>query len=193
MNSLTLMFPVKKDARLAHPIHALMAQRWSPRSFLPGKDLSTAQVQQLFEAARWTPSSYNLQPWRYLYAHLGEEGFDRLLSLLHPGNRPRARHASLLILSLAETRVEGRDAPNSKAFYDMGAANFALTLQAQDLGLYVHQMGGFDTNKARAQFDLPEGLEPAVMLAVGYLDQAESEDGVPRKERLRQESFARPV
>jgi nitroreductase len=154
------------DTRFA--ITDLLANRWSPRAFEADRPLGEDQIGQLFEAARWAPSSFNGQPWRYRYAVHGTEGFATLVSLLTPHNESWAQHASLLILALAKTSVEGREAPNAYAQYDLGAANFALTTQATAMGLHVHQMAGFDKALAKKTFTLPDDLLPTTMVAVGH-------------------------
>lgn len=149
-------------------LHELLARRWSPRAFAPGRQLAAEAVTALFEAARWAPSSFNAQPWRYRYAAHGGTGFETLRDLLTPHNQAWAQHASLLVLGLVQTRVQGRDQPNAYAQYDLGGANAALTVQATALGLHVHQMAGFDKARAQASFALPPDWEAVVMLAIGY-------------------------
>lgn len=171
-------------------LHPLLQQRWSPRAFVPGKPLSAEQIRLLFEAARWAPSSWNEQPWRYWYAAWGEPGFDDLLDVLVEANRRWARHASLLILSAAAMRFRRNGKPNKHAWYDTGQANFALTMQATAMGLYVHQMGGFSADKAKTLLALPDDIEPVVMIAVGYKGDPDTLDPdlraqeTPHKERL---------
>lgn len=171
-------------------LHPLLQQRWSPRAFVPGKPLRTEQVQLLFEAARWAPSSYNEQPWRYWYALWGESGFDDLLDVLAEANRQWARNASMLILAAASMKYRRNGKPNKHAWYDTGQANFALTVQATAMGLYVHQMGGFSAEKAKELLALPDDIEPVVMMAVGYkgdpymLDADLRRLETPHKERL---------
>ncbi len=149
-------------------LHPLLRQRWSPRSFDPTLPLSPQQIELLFEAARWAPSSYNEQPWRYWYAARGESGFTDLLDLLVPANHAWAYRASLLILSAAQTHFKHNGKPNKHAWYDTGQANFALTVQAAAMGLHVHQMGGFSSERACQRLQLPPQVVPVVMIAVGY-------------------------
>ena len=171
-------------------LHPLLQQRWSPRAFVPGKPLSTEQAEVLFEAARWAPSSWNEQPWRYWYALWGEPGFNDLLEVLVEANRQWARNASMLILSAASMKYRRNGKPNKHAWYDTGQANFALTVQATAMGLYVHQMGGFSAEKAKALLALPDDIEPVVMMAVGYKGDPAILDAdlrpleIPHKERL---------
>jgi nitroreductase len=149
------------------------------------------QVNQLFEAVRWTPSSFNGQPWRYVYAlQHSDDRFEDLLSILNPKNQEWAKNVGLLILGIAKTSVDGREGSNKHAQYDLGAANFALTVQATALGLYVHQMGGFDASLARETFQLAPDHEPMVVLAVGHLEDPAEERPRARKPRLHQTAFA---
>ena len=130
MLSSTIQSP---NAELAHSIEASQAKRWSPYDFESNRQIPDQQVKQLFEAVRWAPSSYNAQPWRYLYAHQGDQAFDRIFKLLMPGNQVWAKDASLLILSMAKHSLDGRPGKNGAAVYDIGAANLALSLQAGEV------------------------------------------------------------
>jgi nitroreductase len=178
------------QASLEHPIHPLLAQRFSPRNFDPNQAISEDQLQQLLEAARWTPSSFNQQPWRYLFAcNRPEDRFEDLLGVLVPKNQQMAKDMGLLLLGVAQTQNEERNSSNRYATYDLGAANFALTVQAMSMGLYVHQMAGFDRELARERFQIGSGYEPTVVLGVGYLAD-EQPDTPPRKPRVLQTEFA---
>lgn len=150
-------------------LHPLLAQRWSPRGFDAGHELSDAELSAILEAARWAPSAANTQPWRFVVARRGEPVYERLVALLAPGNVLWAPAASALILVAAATRND-EGAPQPWARYDAGQAAAHLTVQATALGLTVHQMGGFDAAAAKAEFGLPEGVEPQAVIAVGRLD-----------------------
>ena len=127
-----------------------------------------------FEAARSAPSSYNEQPWRFVMARRqNPEAFERVLQTLAEPNREWAHHAPVLVLSVAKLDFTHSGKPNRHAFYDVGQAAAYLTLQATALGLYVHQMAGFDAAKARQLLSIPQGYEPAAMMAVGYLGDPE--------------------
>jgi nitroreductase len=129
----------------------------------------------MFEAARWAPSSSNQQPWSFVVATRDAPAdFERLLGTLADGNRQWARHAPVLVLSVAKLRFEMSGGPNRHAFYDVGQAVANLTLQAASLGLVVHQMAGFDGERARELFELPEGYEPVTVFAMGYPGDAAS-------------------
>ncbi|MEO0895848.1 MAG: nitroreductase family protein [Bacteroidota bacterium] len=149
-------------------LHPLLKNRWSPRTYDPSFQLSEQEVNLLFEAARWAPSSFNAQPWRYVYAiRQQEQGFQKMIEPLMEGNKTWAKDASMLILSLAKTDYEGRDGTNSYAQYDLGQANFSLVSQASAMGLSVRQMAGFSKSKAKELFQLPDNLIPVAYIAVG--------------------------
>ena len=157
-----------KTAQTSRPIHPLLSQRWSPRAFAD-RPVEAAELVALLEAARWAPSSYNEQPWHFIVAPQAEtESFDRLLGCLSRGNASWAGKAPVLMLAVAQLVDEDGD-PNRHAFYDVGQAVAQMALQALDLGLYMHQMAGFDVEKAQQVFAIPEDFEPAAAMALGYL------------------------
>lgn len=158
-----------KVATSAARVHPLLAHRWSPRGFDRTHVLEDRDLMSLLEAARWSPSANNSQPWRFLVARRGEDAFDRLAGTLVAGNRTWAPTASALVLVAAQTSDEtGR--PRPWALYDTGQAVAALTLQAEADGLSVHQLGGFDTDAARDRFALADDLTPVVVVAIGLHD-----------------------
>ena len=155
-------------------IHELLEKRFSPYAFSP-RSVEPEKLRKLFEAARSAPSSYNEQPWRFVVATRQDpEAFERLLETLGERNRQWARHAPVLVLSVAKLDFSHNGQPNRHALHDVGQAAAYLTLQATALGLYVHQMAGFDAEEARQLLKVPEGYEPAAMMAVGYLGDPES-------------------
>ena len=156
-----------KPADNDHPIHDLLRRRWSPRAFDP-RAIPPAQVRSLLEAARWAPSSYNQQPWRFLIAaREDEDEFARMLGCLVPGNRVWAGRAPLLVLAVAQRAFDdGR--PNRHAAHDVGLAVGQLVLQATALGLFAHQMAGIEADEIRARYALPEGFEPITAIAIGH-------------------------
>ena len=161
--------PVSKTATTTVPVHALLAERWSPRGFDPAHRLEGQQAEALLEAARWAPSANNSQPWRFLLAHRDDTAFGLLADALADGNRPWATTASALLLVAAQTADEnGR--PRPWALYDTGQAVSALSVQAEAEGLHVHQMGGFDADVVRHRLALDDALQPVVVVAVGRRD-----------------------
>jgi nitroreductase len=159
---------VLKKANATYPIHELVAVRWSPRAFDP-HPVEDEKLLSLFEAARWSASGGNGQPWSFVVARQATEPerFARLVRCLMEGNVPWASQAPVLVLSVAQTlREPGK--PNRTALYDLGLAVQNLSLQATALGLYLHQMGGFSPDKARSEFNIPEGYDAVTMFAIGY-------------------------
>ncbi|MBC6697584.1 nitroreductase family protein [Hymenobacter puniceus] len=161
-----------KTAATTYPVHELIRQRWSPRSFA-SQPVAPEALNQVFEAAAWAASAMNEQPWRYIYAHKSDtESFQKLVDCLVPGNQPWAKNAPVLVLSLVKTHYDNGNA-NGAALHDLGMANGNLMLEATALGLHGHFMGGFDAAKAREAFQIPESLQPVAMLALGYLGEAD--------------------
>ncbi|TGE23604.1 nitroreductase family protein [Hymenobacter metallicola] len=161
-----------KTAPTTYPVHELIRNRWSPRSFSP-QPIAPDTLGQVFEAATWAASAMNEQPWRYIYAHRADtEAFQKLVDCLMPGNQPWAKNAAVLILALTKTHYDN-GTPNGAALHDLGLANGNLILEATALGLHGHFMGGFHRDKVQETFQLPENLQPAVIIALGYQGEAE--------------------
>lgn len=171
-----------RRADTATPIHDLLADRWSPRSFDPDFVPPEEAVTALLEAARWAPSAANLQPRRFVVGRRGGEAFRAVTDALSEGNRPWAPRASLLVVAIALTEDE-QGAPFRWAEYDAGQAMAHLTVQAHALGLHVHPMGGFDPEALALAFDLPERAVPISVTAIGALAQA---DRLPERYRARE-------
>ena len=149
-------------------VEGLILRRWSPRVYAD-KEVPAAELKRLFEAARWAPSSSNEQPWAYIVATKDDpENFAKLLSVLVPFNVTWAQHAPVLALAVAALSFAKNGTPNRNAQYDVGAASAWLTVEATSRGLFVHQMAGYDHDKARQVFDIPAGWEPLAAMAIGY-------------------------
>ncbi|AKD03759.1 nitroreductase family protein [Pontibacter korlensis] len=154
-------------------IHTLIENRWSPRAF-SNESVSDEQMEALFEAARWAPSAMNEQPWRFIYATKEDEAaFKQLADCLVEGNS-WAKKASVLFVSIAKKSYDFNGDPNAYAWHDVGLATGNLLLQATELGLHVHLMGGFNAAKAKEVLGIREGFEPVSMGAVGYVGDPES-------------------
>jgi nitroreductase len=159
---------MEKPAEAAHPIHDVLARRWSPRAF-DERPVERETLKSLFEAARWAPSSNNEQPWRFIVASKETStDYDRLFACLVEGNRKWVFRAPVLILSVASLLFEDDGKPNRHALHDTGMAAENFVLQATALGLQAHQMAGFDTQKARETCLIPTGFDPVAMIALGY-------------------------
>jgi nitroreductase len=188
----------RKPAITQVPIHDLIAQRWSTVAFAAQRPVSRAQLLALLESARWAPSCYGDQPWRYIVwdRFADAAAWERALSCLTPANQEWARHAPILMLSLSADVFRANGKPNRWAQHDTGAASENLCLQATALGLKAHQMGGFDADKARTLFGIPEDYTAMAMIAVGYQgtseglnDKLREREAAPRGRRPLEESF----
>ncbi len=159
---------MNKPAPVNPRVHELIRERWSPIAF-DSRPVEPEVLHSLLEAAQWAPSSFNEQPWSFLVATREQvEEHARLLDCLVPGNQGWARHAPVLMLSVAKLAFERGGKPNRHALYDVGQATAQLVLQATAAGLAAHQMAGFDGDKARATFGIPDGHDPVAAIALGY-------------------------
>lgn len=159
---------MQKLATNDFPVHQLIRERWSPRSFAE-KAVPKDILRSLFEAARWAPSSNNQQPWAYLVATKDDkENFEEMLGVLVEFNASWAKNAAVLAIAVAELSFPKNNAPNRNAQYDTGAASALLSVEATAHGLVVHQMAGFDPEKARRAFAIPAGWDAIAALAIGY-------------------------
>ncbi len=157
-----------KKAALDHPIHELLAERWSPYAFAE-RPVSDDDLRSLFEAARWAASSYNEQPWSYIVATKAmPEEFQRLLSCLVEGNQPWAKAAPVLAIGCTSLNFAKTGKPNAAALHDLGLASGSLVLEATARGLSVHQMIGILPDRARELYRIPAGVQPLTGLAIGY-------------------------
>jgi len=159
---------MSKHAQPDHPVHDLVARRWSPYGYDP-RPLPAADLASLFEAARWSPSAFNEQPWRYVVAVREDtKAFDGLLSCLVEANQQWARNASVLVVAVASLNHDRNGKPNGTALHDLGLAAAILTAEATDRGLAVHQMSGILPDRARELYGIPEGFEAVTAMAIGY-------------------------
>lgn len=157
-----------KEAQTQVPINALVRKRWSPRAFRP-EIPSIDNLLAMLEAARWAPSCFNEQPWRFFLGVQGRgDTYRKIFDALIGFNQEWARHAPVLLLAVARTSFSANDKPNDHHAYDTGAAMALLSLQAAEFDIYVHQMAGFDKDKAREYFAIPDGFLPVAAAAIGY-------------------------
>jgi nitroreductase len=151
-----------------YSVHPLMSARKSTRAFSE-KLIEPEKLRSVFEAARWAPSSGNMQPWRFIIAVKDRpDDHERMVNLLFEGNRIWAEKAPVLILSVAQVTDNARQKTNKFAYHDVGMATENLALQAASLGLAAHPMGGFYADRARATFNIPNEYEPVAIIALGY-------------------------
>ncbi|PAU94816.1 nitroreductase [Aliifodinibius salipaludis] len=163
-----------KLADTEYPIHELLQKRWSPRAFNE-KAVDRELLNQLFEAARWAPSSYNEQPWRFIVARKqDQEAYKQLATVMNDFNQSWAKNAPVLVLALTKTTfdLDGRDNPH--AGHDLGQAIAHLTFEATQHDLYVHQMAGILPQKAREIYNISEDYKPMTMFTIGYKGHPES-------------------
>lgn len=150
-----------------HPIEPLFIRRWSPRA-MSGEAIAPATLATLFEAARWAPSSYNEQEWRFLYAHRDGPHWPTFFALLAEGNRVWCERAGVLVVVLSHRVFARNGKPNPVHSYDTGAAWQNLALQGAAMGLVVHGMMGFDYDLARASLAVPDDYAVEAMIAIGH-------------------------
>src|SRR5712692_8111069 len=148
------------------PIETLFLKRWSPRA-MSGQSLIEEELLTLFEAARWAPSTYNEQEWRFLYARRDTPQWPLFFELLVEGNRAWCQRAALLSVILAHKVFQRSGKPNPVHVFDSGLAFENLALQGTATGLVVHGMQGFDFEKARKTLSVPDDYAVCAMFAVG--------------------------
>ncbi len=149
------------------PITPLILNRWSPRA-LSGEKLSDEELLSLFEAAKWAPSAFNNQPWRFIYVKNGTPAWDKVFLALANGNKIWTAKAAVLVLVVSRSNFEYNDRPNPTASFDCGSAWQSLALEASARGLVAHAMSGFDYDAVRANFNIPEDYKPEVVIALGH-------------------------
>lgn len=161
---------IKKQAETSVEINELSKNRWSPRSFEPDRPVPREKLLALCEAARWAPSCYNEQPWRFIICDkfTNKDAYDKLFSCLVEFNQGWAKNAPVLVAIVAYTKFSFNGEYNRWAQYDCGAAAASLCYEAVSQGLVAHQMGGFDEKKFAQIFNLPEDHIPMAVIAVGY-------------------------
>jgi nitroreductase len=166
---------MQKPAHIDHPIHDLIAQRWSPRAF-SDRPVPREALLSLFEAARWSASCFNEQPWRFIVATRDDPAaFEQLASCLNDSSRRWAPSAPVLMLTVAALHFEADGSPNAHALYDLGQAVQNLTLQATHLGLMVHQMAGILPARAHELYQIPtDRYRVMTAVAVGYYGDPEA-------------------
>ncbi len=155
-----------------HPIDPMFLERWSPRAFAPGP-IAESDLLSMLEAGRWAASSYNSQPWRFLYAIRDTPHWQTFLNLLVPFNRSWAQNASALVIIVSNSlmRPPGaeRAVPSHSHSFDAGAASGYVALQATRMGWHVHGMVGFDMDRAFAELNVPQGHRVEAAYAIGKL------------------------
>ena len=160
--------PGQRTAR--YPIDQIFLERWSPRAFAPS-EVSDAELFTLFEAARWAPSSFNHQPWRFVYARRNDPLFEGFVGLLRPFNAGWAKQAAVLVFILSDTMIQLPSSPEPRPShsnsFDAGAAWAFMALQATHLGLSTHGMSGVDFDRAMVELGVPADFRVEAAVAIG--------------------------
>ena len=158
---------MSKKAETKYPVIDLIRARWSPRVF-SDKEVSDDTLMTLFEAAQWAASSMNEQPWRFMYFRRGTESYERVFNCLARFNRQWVKNAPVLVVTIYKKQfASGKE--NFHAMHDLGLAVGNLSLQAQEMGISVHQMAGVDWKKVHAEFNIPEeNYHVTTAIAIGY-------------------------
>jgi len=168
------------ERKADYPILPVILNRWSSRA-MTGEALTLQELLPLFEAARWAPSSYNNQPWRFVYALRDTPEWQPLFDIIKPGNQEWAKNAGALILVLSHNLFDYNNKPSRTHSLDTGFATANLALQGTSSGLVVHAIEGFDYDKARKNFNVPDNYTVEAMYIIGkpaqHLAQTEVKSG----------------
>lgn len=177
----------ERKAITSVPIHDLLARRWSPRAFDANRPVTRKQLVTVLEAGRWAPSCNGDEPWRYLVwdRTRDPEGWQKAFDCLSDSNKKWVKNVPLLMLSCAGSIFGATGKPNRWTQHDTGAASVSMALQAVALGLIIHQMGGYDAEKARAAFAIPAEYTPMAMIALGYQAEPDILDEETKAKELR--------
>ncbi|MDH6532038.1 nitroreductase [Aurantimicrobium minutum] len=159
---------MSRHATTSTPINPVLAERWSPRSYDTTAVLTPADLTASFEAARWSPSANNSQPWTYLVGFRGDDTFNAILPTLAGWNSAWMPNASAIVIAIAQVAdAEGK--ANPYAAYDLGQSVAHFSVQAHTDGYHVHQVAGTDAAALKEAFNIPEGYEALVAMTVGKL------------------------
>ncbi len=176
---------MEKPAEVEHPILEPIQRRWSPYVFAD-KPVETSKLMSLLEAARWSASAFNEQPWRFILATKDQpEAYAKALGCLVEANQNWAKQAPVLILTVTRTMFTRNDNDNRVHQHDLGLAVQNLVLQATSMDLFAHQMAGVDLDKVKAEYNLPDGFEPQTAIAIGYGVEA---DDLPKDLREKEQA-----
>jgi nitroreductase len=194
--SATESVPVRLSAPTEHPVHELIAGRWSPRSFDPERPVEEDKLRRIFEAARWAPSCFNEQPWEYNVFTVEERAaLDKARQCLSAGNA-WAERAPVLAFSITKKRFDHNGKNNRFSSYDAGQATLLAALQAVELGLVFHQMAGYSRKELEEHYPLPDGYAYKAAIAIGYpsappevLSDAQRKEESERRPRRPQNEF----
>ena len=173
----------EQNTHKTFPLEPVLENRWSPRAYSLSKELTAQLLGPSFEAARWSPSSGNSQPWSFVVGFRGDDIFSTLVGSMASGNALWAENASAIIANVAEMETdEGK--PRSHAVYDLGQAVAHFSVQATANGLVVHQMAGFDAEALHQALGLSPRHRVVTLMTVGFLgDASELPEKLQERER----------
>ncbi len=161
-----------KKTKNNSPINKLAEIRWSNRAFSP-KEVESDKLNSILEAARWAPSAFNEQPWRFIVGKKGDDTYDKILSTLVHWNQQWAGNAGVLILNITKNKFTHNNKPNATCEYDLGQAVSFMALETVNQDLFSHQMSGFDAEKAAQIFDIGNDYNVVSVIAIGYYGDAD--------------------
>jgi len=157
---------VKEHRKAEYPVDDIFINRWSPRA-MSGDPVSKDELMSLIEAARWAPSSFNNQSWRFLYSLKGSDTWDTYFNLLLEGNQTWVKNAGALVVILSKTTFDYNGKPSKTHAFDSGAAWQNFALQGSINSLVIHGMQGFDYDRAKSELQIPDEYEVQAMAAIG--------------------------
>lgn len=157
---------VQKVRNSKYGVNSLIINRWSPRA-MTGEEMADQELMALFDAARWAPSSFNNQPWRFLYAKRNTAAWPLFFNLMVDFNKMWTQNASALILVISGKHFEHNDKPCRTHSFDTGAAWMGMALEAASRGYVIHGMEGFDYDKASRDLEIPKEYQVEALVAVG--------------------------
>ena len=158
----------EKVTKTIYPVNDLSKIRWSPRAF-DEKPVEKEKIRSILEAARWSPSAGNEQPWRFMIGFRNDETWQKIFETLDEGNKVWVKPVPVLILSIGKKVWSQNNTPYAHFQYDTGQSVAHLTFEAMNQGLFVHQMAGFDPEKAMIAFAIPPDHQPLTVIALGYI------------------------
>lgn len=157
---------VEKARKNEYSIHPLILNRWSPRA-MTGEEMTEKELMALFEAARWAPSSYNNQPWRFLYARKNTPSWPLFFNLMVEFNQGWTKNASALVVAISAKNFEHNNKPARTHSFDSGAAWMSMAIEGAWRGYVMHGMEGFDFEKAKTDLGIPDDYQVEAMIAIG--------------------------
>lgn len=163
---------IQKNANTSQKIAPLLAERWSPRSFNKDKKITKEQMLSLAEAARWTASCSNEQPWNVMFVNrdIDLDSYNQVFDAIAIGNQKWCKNANVFVVMTSRDYFLANEKDNKWAAFDLGAAATSIMLQARDLGLVTHPMAGFDEDKIKESFNIPEKHTVYAIISLGYQD-----------------------